>query len=119
MPLACLLELGSCGISVSNMDELDAQWRNYDIFPMACNVQLVFYRPQKGKKGDILVKALLNEREVSLPVKTDRYPYYRWDDLRQYYLDKISSFEAKERAFEESRAAERAEANESASASNN
>ena len=119
MPLACLLELGFCGISVSNMDELDAQWRNYDIFPMACNVQLVFYRPQKGKKGDILVKALLNEREVSLPVKTDRYPYYRWDDLRQYYLDKISSFEAKERAFEESRAAERAEANESASASNN
>ncbi|MBR1505298.1 MAG: histidine-type phosphatase [Prevotella sp.] len=119
MPLACLLEVGSCGISVSNMDELDAQWRNYDIFPMACNIQLVFYRPQKGKKGDILVKALLNEREVSLPVKTDRYPYYCWDDLRQYYLDKISSYEAKERAFEESRAAERAEANESASASNN
>lgn len=94
MPLACLLELGSCGAQVENLDTLDHVWRNYNIFPMACNVQLAFYRPKKGKSGDILVKALLNEREVSLPVATDSYPYYKWADLRKYYLDKIARYEA-------------------------
>ena len=95
MPLACLLELGQCGAVVENLDTLDNVWRNYRIFPMACNIQLVFYRPKKGKTGDVLVKALLNEREVTLPVKPVEGPYYRWEDLRQYYLDKIADFERK------------------------
>ena len=94
MPLACLLELGNCGARMDNLDELDATWRNYDIFPMGCNIQLIFYRPKKGKAGDILVKALLNEREQSLPVPTDNYPYYRWADLRAYYTKKLADFEA-------------------------
>ena len=94
MPLACLLEMGPCGAQVENLDTLDNVWRNYRIFPMACNVQLVFYRPKKGKTGDILVKGLLNEREMTLPAKTDQWPYYRWSDLRQYYLDKIQKFES-------------------------
>lgn len=97
LPLACLLELDSCGIAVNDLDQLDQYWRNYRIFPMACNIQLVFYRPINGKKGDILVKALLNERECALPVKTKQFPYYSWKDLRQYYLDKLTRFEALEK----------------------
>lgn len=97
MPLACLLELGKCGVVVDDLNKLDEQWRNYRIFPMACNVQIIFYRPKKGKSGDILVKAMLNEREMSLPIKTDQYPYYKWSDLRQYYLDKIAKYEANEK----------------------
>ena len=93
MPLACILELGTCGAKVENLDTLDNVWRNYDIYPMACNVQLAFYRPKKGKDGDILVKALLNEREMTLPVPTDSHPYYKWADLRKYYLDKIEWFD--------------------------
>ena len=95
MPLACLLELGQCGAVVEDLDKLDEVWRNYRIFPMACNIQLVFYRPVKGKEGDILVKALLNEREITLPATPVSGPYYRWADLRQYYLDKIRKFEEK------------------------
>lgn len=95
MPLACLLELGHSGDIVQNLDTLDRTWRNYNIFPMGCNVQLIFYRPKKNKSGEILVKALLNEREVSLPVPTTTYPYYSWTKLRQYYLDKIRAFENK------------------------
>ena len=93
MPLACLLELDNCGAQVENLDTLDRVWRNYRIFPMGCNIQLVFYRPKKAKTGDILVKALLNERETKLPVAPVQWPYYRWTDLRQYYLDKIAKFE--------------------------
>lgn len=91
MPLACLLELDNCGAVVEDMEKLDEQWRNYRIFPMACNIQLIFYRPEKGK-GQILMKALLNEREVSLPVDTDTHPYYRWRDVRKYWTQKLRRF---------------------------
>ena len=96
MPLACLLELDSCGISVADPDQLDRYWRNYNIFPMACNIQLVFYRPINGKAGDVLVKALLNEREAHMPVSTKQWPYYKWSDLRAYYTEKLRKFEAEE-----------------------
>ncbi len=102
MPLACLLEMGNCGLVTENLETLDEQWRNYDIFPMGCNIQLVFYRPTEGRQGDILVKALLNEREVTMPVSTTQYPYYRWEDLRQYYTEKLARYEAQEQAFKES-----------------
>ncbi len=92
MPLACLLELDSCGMQTTDMEYLEKYWRNYNIFPMGCNVQLVFYKPTSGK-GDILVKALLNEREATLPVKTKQFPYYKWKDLRKYYTDKLQWFE--------------------------
>ena len=94
MPLACLLELDNCGMAVKDLDNLDTYWRNYRIFPMGCNIQLIFYRPKKGQTGDILVKALLNEREAYMPTSTDSWPYYKWQDLRQYYLDKLNKFEA-------------------------
>ncbi len=103
MPLACLLELDNCGIAIENLDELDKYWRNYRIFPMGCNIQLIFYKPLptkvkgKGKglpkPGPVLVKALLNEREAYLPIQTNQWPYYNWENLREYYLNKIAEFE--------------------------
>ena len=109
MPLACLLELDSCGAQVSDLDRLDEVWRNYRIYPMACNIQLIFYAPKKSlniqhstlntQHDDILVKALLNERECTLPIKTTQYPYYKWTDLRQYYLDKLARYDAAEAEY--------------------
>ena len=104
MPLACLLELDSCGASISDPERLDEVWRNYRIFPMACNIQLIFYRKAKSHQSiannqEILVKAMLNEREVSLPIETNQYPYYNWADLRQYYLDKLNQFDAREQTY--------------------
>ena len=93
MPLACLLELDSCGRQVQDLDHLEDYWVNYRIYPMACNIQLVFYRSKKQKDAPILVKALLNEKEATLPVPTDQYPYYKWDDLRAYYVKRLKEFE--------------------------
>ena len=92
LPFASLLELGETAERVENLDTLDRVWASYRIFPMACNVQLVFYRPKKGRDGDILVKALLNEREVSMPVEPVKFPYYRWEDLRAYYTTKLQRY---------------------------
>ena len=93
MPLACLLELDSCGRQVQDLDHLEDYWVNYRIYPMACNIQLVFYRSKKQKDAPVLVKALLNEKEATLPIPTDQYPYYKWDDLRAYYVKKLKEFE--------------------------
>lgn len=95
MPLACLLELDSCGRQVHDLEKLDEQWVNYRIYPMASNIQLVFYRPIKGKEGDLLLKVLLNEHEATLPIHTDSFPYYRWKDFRDYYVKKLDDFETK------------------------
>ena len=67
-------------------------WNDYDIFPMACNVQFIFYKPRKGKPtaANALVKVLLNEDECTLPIPTDRAPYYHWQDARAYFLNRIS-----------------------------
>ena len=92
MPLACLLEMDNCGKQVSDFEQLPAEgWLNYNIFPMGCNVQLIFYKPKKGH-GDILVKALLNENETRLPLQAVSGPYYRWTDFRDFYLKKLATY---------------------------
>jgi hypothetical protein len=88
LPIISLMELGGMGCSIDNLEELDTYFRSYMAVPTACNLQLVFYRPKKGK-GDILVKAMLNENEVTMPVETSMYPYYKWTDVREYYLEKL------------------------------
>lgn len=90
MPLACLLELDNYGKTYYDFENLDAQWRNYKVFPMASNIQWVFYK----KKGsdDILVKIMLNEHETRLPVASDVAPYYHWKDVEAYYHAKLDNF---------------------------
>ena len=92
MPLVCLLDLNGYGRPVSDIEQLPAVgWCDYRIFPMACNVQWIFYRRSVDDK-DVLVKILLNEDEARLPISTDCAPYYHWSDVRRYYLDKLASY---------------------------
>ena len=58
----------------------------------ASNIQLVFYRGRQAT-DPILVKCLLNGFEVSLPMETATFPYYRWSDLRTFYLARCNSVE--------------------------
>ena len=95
-PFAVLLQLenGSMntGIETADMENLHKVWRDYEITPMAANVQFIFYKSAK-KGSPILVKVMLNEIEQKLPVTCDSAtikncpaaPYYRWDDVREFY----------------------------------
>ena len=56
----------------------------------ASNIQLVFYRGRKAS-DPILVKCMMNGFEASLPIATDMFPYYRWDDLRDFYTARCNS----------------------------
>lgn len=90
LPFVCLLNINGFGNPRSGLDNLDKEgWASYRVFPMACNVQFIFYR--SAKHNDILVKILLNEEEATLPVKTDCAPYYHWNDVRAYMQHLLSS----------------------------
>lgn len=92
MPLACLLELDDFGKPIRDLENLDDEgWACYKIFPMGCNVQLIFYRPVTGD-GDILLKVLLNENEARLPLPSAGGPYYKWDDFRKYFTEKLEKY---------------------------
>ena len=90
LPLACILELDNVNYSGENLDELHEHWRNYEIFPMGCNIQMVFYR-NATCGDDVLVKVLFNEHEATLPFETDIFPYYHWKDIKPYYLNKLKT----------------------------
>lgn len=93
LPLTCLLELDGYGLQTDNLESLERKgWLNYKIFPMGANVQFVFYRKDLQDK-DVLVKVLLNENEVSLPVRSNTEPYYKWSDVRDYYLRKLDAYQ--------------------------
>lgn len=95
-PFAVLLQLENgtqnTGIETADMENLHKVWRDYEISPMAANIQLVFYKSSK-KGAPILVKVMLNEIEQKLPVTCDSAtvkncpaaPYYRWEDVKEFY----------------------------------
>ena len=56
----------------------------------ASNLQLIFYQSKKQGQ-DILVKCLLNGQEATLPLPADQYPYYRWQDFKQFFTDRCNS----------------------------
>ena len=104
-PFAVLLQLENgtqnTGIETTDMDNLHKVWRDYEISPMAANVQFVFYKSSK-KGAPILVKVMLNEVEQKLPVTCNTAtlrqnsatvkncpaaPYYRWEDFRDFYSE--------------------------------
>lgn len=99
LPLNCLMELDETAAQLQLEELAEKGWCDYKIIPMACNIQMVFYR-STDVSAPILVKVLRNENEAHLPVKTDTWPYYRWDDVKQYYLTKLD-------AYSSSRAVER------------
>lgn len=95
MPLVCLLGIDGYDKEVEDLERLDDEnWLDYRIFPMACNLQFVFYRSQK-RPHDILVKVLLNENEATLPLLSAIAPYYHWEDFKAYYLAKIDNFQVR------------------------
>lgn len=93
LPVAVLMELGNAGIEINDVEQVASKWHNYDIFPMASNIQMVFYRNETDSSAPVLVKVMLNEREVELPAGHITGPYYDWTVLSRYYSDKLNRFD--------------------------
>ena len=92
LPLVCLMDVNGYGYQTMNLDEVEPQgWWACNVFPMGANLQIIFYRRDLSD-DDVLLKVLLNEEEATLPLPTDRPPYYRWKDFREHYLKKLDAY---------------------------
>ena len=78
-----------CDNTVSGFDATDAAWSCWRVTPMATNVQLVFFRRPGG--SEVLVKFLFNERESRIRLESELAPYYRWDDVKRYFDERIAT----------------------------
>lgn len=99
LPLTCLLGINGYDKRINDWEDIDVQgWSSSDIFPMASNLQLIFYRSDINDQ-DVLFKVLLNEQEAKLPIQTDCAPYYHWKDFREFYLDKLDKYDERRKAL--------------------
>ncbi len=93
LPLVCLIGINGYDLQTSKLDEIEGRgWWCSSVFPMASNVQFIFYRSHPDDP-DVLLKVLLNEQEAKLPIHTDCAPYYHWRDFRKYYLKKLERYD--------------------------
>lgn len=88
IPLLALLQIENFDVAVAGPAEVYKHWCDFKATPMASNVQIVFF---ENKAGDILVKFMHNEKEVHVPVKTDQWPFYHWNDVKEYYQKRLST----------------------------
>ncbi|TSJ87623.1 histidine phosphatase family protein [Gilliamella apicola] len=87
-PLATLLELEGAYTAVNSVEDYPSVWQAERIIPMGANIQWIFYQSNQPNQP-ILIKVMLNEREVHLPLPTNNFPYYQWDAVKQYYKNKL------------------------------
>ncbi|MBQ9668281.1 MAG: histidine-type phosphatase [Prevotella sp.] len=86
IPLLALMHIEGFDAAVSRPEQVYRSWCDFRAVPMAANVQMVFYR---NHAGHVLVRLMHNEREVSIPVATDLFPYYDWQRVRDYYMGQV------------------------------
>lgn len=87
-PLATLLELEGAYTAVNSVEDYPSVWQAERIIPMGANIQWIFYQSNQPNQP-ILIKVMLNEREVHLPLPTNNFPYYQSDEVKQYYKNKL------------------------------
>ncbi len=82
-PLAALMKLdGFCG-EESDPEKVEEAWANFKVTPMASNMQAIFFRPVDGE-GEILVKFMMNEHDVELPIPSVTPHFYKWSSAREF-----------------------------------
>ena len=91
-PFATLLGISEASVPASDIYDYSKHWRVGEIIPLSANVQWIVY--SNGK--EYLIKVLLNEREVKLPLGgvgagDGGGPFYRWEELRKYCLERLKA----------------------------
>ncbi len=86
-PFATLLGIPQASVPAASIYQYNKHWLPEAIIPLSANIQWIIY----SNGADYLVKVLLNEKEVMLPVTTQVSPYYKWEDVKKYYIGKLNS----------------------------
>ena len=88
-PLTVLMGINGADIDPEDPYEVKNCYQNWQT-GKASNLQLIFYRSKKQGQP-ILVKCLLNGHEATLPLPSDLYPYYKWEDFKKFYTERCDS----------------------------
>lgn len=81
--LLTLMQVEGCCNVESEIDRFHLAWQDWKVAPMGANLQWVFYR---NKEGRVLVKFLLQEEEVKIPLNAVSGPYYDWNEVKEFFL---------------------------------
>jgi multiple inositol-polyphosphate phosphatase / 2,3-bisphosphoglycerate 3-phosphatase len=89
-PFATLLGIPIASIPSASVYSYNKHWKAASIIPLSANINWILYC--NGKQ--YLVKVLLNEKETALPIPTTTYPFYKWNDVKEYYEKKMRLLQA-------------------------
>ncbi|MDX8336168.1 histidine phosphatase family protein [Candidatus Cetobacterium colombiensis] len=92
IPFASLLKIDFASKQTKNLKDVENIWKDYEVSPMGANIQWIFY---KNEKNEILVKMLYNEKEIEFPINSNLKPYYKWNDVKNYYENIIKNLKIK------------------------
>lgn len=82
MPLLSLMRLRGCYYMTNYFDTVALHWKDFEVVPMASNLQIILFRTDKG---GWCVRVDLNEQPVPLIPNSDRI-YIPWEEARDYLV---------------------------------
>lgn len=85
MPLMALMQAPGCFYLTNYFDTVADNWKDYEQFPMAANLQLTYFRAPSGK---VYVRADFNEKPLRL-LPGESSVYVPWESLRLRLLELI------------------------------
>lgn len=86
MPLLSLLRIPGCYYLTNYFDTVSAHWCDFDVVPMAANIQFILF--QNVRNGKWYVRVEHNEQPVSL-IPGDSRLIIPWGEARRYMMDCI------------------------------
>lgn len=90
MAILTNLQAGTWAREASNSKEALQSWKYWDI-PMGANLQMIFY--QSEDNPDVLVKFMLNEKDLRLPLEAVEASYYKWNEVYKFYIEHCDKVE--------------------------
>ena len=90
MAILTNLQAGTWAREAGNSKEALRSWKYWDI-PMGANLQMIFY--QSKDNPDVLVKFMLNEKDLRLPLEAVEASYYKWNEVYKFYIEHCDKVE--------------------------
>ena len=85
-PFAALLGLEGASTPDTDLRHYTDVWKAGSVICFSANIQWIVYRAANAPD---LIKVLYNEHPVHLPIKTNAFPYYKWEDVHRFYKEKL------------------------------
>ena len=88
VPLLSVFGFEGCSLQYGNdLEKACCSAPLAKLMPMGANLQIVLYR---NKKGDVLVRLLMNEQDMTLPIECKTAPFYPWGEFRKLVNDNMA-----------------------------